>query len=65
MAEGNTSPIRCTSMVFPTRDSAYLSITLLDGSTHKYDLTFSQLRLFNSQTAEAIANWPVEEKQPA
>ena len=59
MPDKNTT-ILCTAIISPTRDSAYLSITEVGGTTHRFDLTFSQMRLFSSQAADAVSKWPVK-----
>lgn len=44
----------------PSMDSAELVITER-GRSKVYRLSFSQIRLLNAQSAQALAHWPVQE----
>lgn len=63
-ADKNTNPIRCASLASPSPGSAFLSVTDQTGTTHRFDLTISQLRLFHSQAAEMVEKWPIEGQTP-
>ena len=52
--------IRCTAIVQPSRDSAYLSITRQDSTTELFELTLPIIKLHNVQCADAISKWPGE-----
>ena len=62
MAEGDgaATPALFTLRT-PAHNNAELCITE-KGKTAVHRLTFSQVTLLNYQSAQAIKNWPVEEK---
>lgn len=58
MAVNEPTKVRCTAIIQPSRDTAYLSITRQNGTTEMFEMSLSMIKLHNVQCADAVSKWP-------
>jgi hypothetical protein len=56
----NPLNLKCTSFGSPDPAKPYLCLVFEDGTQVYAGMTFNIVRLFNAQSAEIVAGWPVE-----